>query len=490
MEATTQHPHREHVDLLVIGWGKGGKTLAGAVGRSGRRVALVEQDAEMVGGTCINVACVPTKALVHDAGARRPEDDPASWFSQAVQRRDTLTAALRAKNHSMLDTVDSVLLVSGHAVFTGPREVTVDQGGDTLVLTADTVVINTGSVPTIPAIPGLEDLDNLGDAVQRGGALHDSTTLQHVDPLPRRLVVVGGGYVGLEFASMFAHFGSEVTVLDRGARPLKHEDEEVAGTAVAILEEDGVSFRSGASVTAIDPGPSGPADEREAAGATVTFEVDGEEQTVGADAVLLALGRTPATAGLGLDVAGVVTDEQGFVQVDEYLRTSAEGVFAIGDVTGGQMFTYTSLDDYRIVADQLSGSCQRSLDDRVAVPYTMFLTPPLARVGMSLTEAKTWAAQNGRHLSVASKKVADIAAMPRPKIEGDPRGLISVVVDTASDLLLGASLQHVHAEEVINLVALAMRHGVTATELRDSIYTHPSATEALNEVLGGLEPLD
>lgn len=177
------------------------------------------------------------------------------------------------------------------------------------------------------------------------------------------------------------------------------------------------------------------------------------------------------------------------MQVDEYLHTSTDVVFAIGDVKGGQMFTYTSLDDHRIVADQLSDDGQRSLEDRVAVPYTMFLTPPLARVGMSLAEATSWAEENGRHLSVASTKVADIAAMPRPKIEGDPRGLISVGVDTASDLILGASLQHVHAEEVINLVSLAMRHGITAAELRDSIYIHPSATEALNEVLGGLAPL-
>lgn len=163
---------------------------------------------------------------------------------------------MRKKNHSMLDTVDTVLLVSGHAAFTGPREVTVDQGEDTLVLTADTVVINTGSVPTIPPIPGLE---GLGEVFHLGGTIHDSTTPQHADPLPRRLVVVGGGYVGLEFASMFAHFGSEVTVLDRGSRPLKHEDEDVARTAVAIMEEDGVRFRSGASVTAIDPGTSGSA---------------------------------------------------------------------------------------------------------------------------------------------------------------------------------------------------------------------------------------
>lgn len=473
--------HREHVDLLVIGWGKGGKTLAGTLGRSGQRVALVEQDQQMVGGTCINVACVPTKALVHDAGARRPEDDPAAWFARAVERRDSLTAAMRKKNHSMLDSVDSVLLVSGRAVFTGPREVTVAQGEDTLLLTADTVVINTGSVPTLPALPGLE---GLGDTEELGRTLHDSTTLQHADPLPRRLVVVGGGYVGLEFADMFAHFGSEVTVLDRGTRPLRREDEDVAAAAVQIMEGDGVTFTTGASVTHIDPGTAGSSGTAEA---TVTYEVDGAEHTITADAVLLALGRTPATAGLGLDAAGVVTDDHGFVITDAHLRTSAEGVFAIGDVKGGQMFTYTSLDDHRIVADQLSGDGTRSLEDRLAVPYTLFLTPPLARVGMSVAQAEDWARENGRTLKTAAKKVADIAAMPRPKIEGDPRGLISVLVDAESDLVLGASLQHVHSEEVINLVALAMRHSVTAAELRDSIYTHPSATEALNEVLGGLQ---
>lgn len=475
--------HREHCDLLVIGWGKGGKTLAGAVGRAGRHVGLVEQDPQMAGGACINVACVPTKALVHDAGARRPADDPAAWFAEAVQRRDTLTAAMRDKNHSMLDSVDTVLLVSGRAVFTGPKEVTVAQGGDTLILTAETVVINTGSVATIPAIAGLE---GLGDTVELGGTVHDSLTLQHADPLPRRLVVVGGGYVGLEFASMFAHFGSEVTVLDRGARPLKHEDEDVARTAVEIMEGDGVEFTSAASVTRIDPGTSDP-EAAAAAQATVTYEVDGAEHTITADAVLLALGRTPATAGLGLDAAGVVMDEHGFISTDEHLRTSAEGVFAIGDVKGGQMFTYTSLDDHRIVASQLSGDGTRSLADRVAVPYTMFLTPPLARVGMSMGQARDWARENGRSLMTAAKQVADIAAMPRPKIEGDPRGMISVVVDAESDLVLGASLQHVHAEEVINLVALAIRHAVTATELRDSIYTHPSAAEAFNEVLGALQ---
>lgn len=455
--------HEEHVDLLVIGWGKGGKTLAGTAARKGQKVALIEQSDDRIGGTCINVACVPTKILVHDAEKRRSTDDIDDYFAAAVTRRDTLTGAMRKKNFSMLDQLDSVLLVSGKATFTAEREVHVTGGSETLTLTADTVLINTGTSPTIPSIEG----------ASVGGRIHNSETLQHVSPLPRTLVVVGGGYVGLEFASMFAHFGSQVTVLDRGERPLKAEDDDVANTAAEILRGDGVTVVSRASVISVSDG---------AETARVTYELAGERQTADADAVLLALGRTPVTAELGLDRAGVRTDDHGFIVVDEHLRTSADGVFALGDVNGGPQFTYISLDDNRIVSDQLFGDGLRSTGDRVAVPYTMFLTPPLARVGLTEMEAR----EGGHDVLVGVKQMADIAAAPRAKIEGDPRGIVKVVVDKETDLVLGAALMHVHAQEVINMVSLAMRHGITATALRDSIYTHPSATEALNEVLGAL----
>ncbi|WP_147918116.1 dihydrolipoyl dehydrogenase family protein [Ruania zhangjianzhongii] len=455
--------HTEHVDLLVIGWGKGGKTLAGTAARRGKRVALIEQSAEMIGGTCINVACVPTKILVHQADQRREADDPDDYFAAAVQRRDTLTSAMRTKNFQLLDELDSVLLVSGHAEFTGDREVLVTGGDETLGITAETVLVNTGSRPAVPPIEG----------AHVGGRIHDSTTLQHVSPLPGSLIVVGGGYVGLEFASMFAHFGAEVTVLDRGERPLRQEDPEVAETAVSILAGDGVQVTSAAEVTSIAAGPEQ---------AEVTYAADGREMRLGADAVLLALGREPATDGLGLERGGVDVDDRGFVAVDEYLRTTARGVYALGDVNGGPQFTYVSLDDNRIVADQLFGAGKRSTQDRVAVPYTIFLTPPLARVG--LTEAQ--AREQGYDVRVAAKQMADIAAAPRAKIEGEPRGIVKCVVDGANDRVLGVALMHVHSQEVINLVALAMRHSITASELRDAIYTHPSATEALNEVLGAL----
>lgn len=286
-------------------------------------------------------------------------------------------------------------------------------------------------------------------------------------------MVVGGGYVGLEFASMFAHYSSAVTVLDRGPRPLRHEDADVAAVAAAALEQDGVRCITGASVTRIDD---------DDATATVSYAVDGVEHRLEADAVLLALGRTPATQGLGLENAGVAVDERGTVVVDEHLATTADGVYAVGDVKGGPQFTYVSLDDHRIVADQLTGDGTRSTADRTVLPYTLFLTPPLSRVGLTEEQAR----EQGHHVAVAVKEVAQIAAMPRPKIEDDPRGIVKVVVDAATDQVLGAALMHVEAQEVINLVATAMRHGIPASALRDGIYTHPSAAEALNEVLGSV----
>lgn len=262
----------QELDLIVIGWGKGGKTLAGAAARAGQRVAMVEASASMYGGTCINIGCVPTKALIHDAETRGDTEFDPQYFDGAVARRDKLTAMMRAKNFSMLDDLDSVLAVTGRATFVGLRRIRVQAGDETLELGAKRVVINTGAVPSVPALEG----------ARVGGRIHDSTTLQHA-PLPRRLVVVGGGYVGLEFASMFAHFGSEVTVLDRGARALKKEDADVAAEALAALNDVGVDVQDSATVTGIGQ------DEDVA---RVRYRRFGEDLTLEADAVLIALGRT------------------------------------------------------------------------------------------------------------------------------------------------------------------------------------------------------
>ncbi|MDQ0615629.1 pyruvate/2-oxoglutarate dehydrogenase complex dihydrolipoamide dehydrogenase (E3) component [Microbacterium sp. W4I4] len=453
------------VDVLVIGWGKGGKTLAGALGRNGRSVALVEQSNAMYGGSCINIACIPTKDLVHSASQRRPEDDPQAWFTAAVAGRDALTEKLRARNHAMLAEVDTVTLIDGRARFTGAHDVQVTAGDDTLTMHAETIIINTGTAPAEPRFP----VD--------GSRAFDSTTIQHVDPLPERLVIVGGGYVGLEFAGMFSKFGSRVTIIDHGDTFMRNEDRDVADAARSLLEESGVQLILGGDVRSI---------RDESGTTTVELAVGGGARTLETDAVLVAVGRHPVTAELGLDTAGVAVDERGYVVVDDRLRTSVPHIFAVGDVNGGPQFTYISLDDNRIVMDQLNGSGARTTDDRTAVPYTVFLTPPLGRVGMNEAQARA----SGRRVLVASKAIIDIAAMPRPKIVGETHGLIKVLIDADTDLILGAVVFSIDAQEVINLIALAMRHDVTATELRDSIWTHPSSTEALNEVLAAPRPLE
>ncbi len=452
-----------HVDLLVIGFGKGGKTLAGRMGRLGRRVAIVEQSDAMYGGTCVNVGCVPTKALIHHAGERRPDDPPEAGFRDAVLSTTRLTDALRAKNFEMLDTVDSVTVVTGRARFVDPKTVEVSAGGDRLLVTADTVVVNTGAVPVVPDVPGL-----------RGSAfMRTSTDLVRDPRRPARMVILGAGYLGLEFAGMYRAFGTEVTVLEAGTRVLPREDEDVADAVAAVLADENVTIVTGATVT----GVTDTADH-----AAVHYRVDGQDRTVDAEAVLVATGRRPATAGLGLEDAGILTTQSGAIAVDEYLRTSQPNVFAVGDVNGGPQFTYISLDDSRIVADQLTGAGTRTTRDREAVPYTVFTTPPLSRVGLTEQQAR----EQGYAVAVAEKAVGEIASMPRAKIVGETRGLMKFVLDTATDRVLGAALFSVDSQELVNTVALAIRHGVTATELRDAIYTHPSSTEAFNEVLATL----
>jgi probable pyridine nucleotide-disulfide oxidoreductase len=445
-------------DLLVVGWGKGGKTLARALGSAGRRVVLVERDDSMVGGTCINVACVPTKALVHQAEQRRPEDDPETYLAQAIETRDGVVGRLREANRQLLATVDAVTLVRGEASFIGERTVRVTGGDEQLEITAEHVVIGTGTRPRLPGIDG-ED----------GPRVHDSTTIQHLGSVPARLAIVGAGTIALEFASMFARFGSAVTIIARGAGILADEDDDVRASMEEALADVGVTILAHAETHRIDD------DGRVATVSTSAGPVQ-------AEAVLLATGRAPATAELDLATGGIETDERGFIRVDDLLRTSAERVWAVGDVNGGQQLTPISLDDFRIVKAQLTGGPARSRTDRVAVPTTIFTTPPLARVGLTEREAR----EQGRSALVGAKPVATIAAMPRPKAVQETHGIIKLVVDADTDLVLGAALHSVDAQEVINLVALAMRAGVTATELRDGIWTHPSSTEALNEVLGEL----
>jgi probable pyridine nucleotide-disulfide oxidoreductase len=456
-----------HADVLVVGFGKGGKAVAATMGRLGRSVVLVEQSDRMYGGTCPNVGCVPTKGLVHRAGQRRPTDVPQEFYERAVGEVQAIREMMRSGNFDAFDSAETVTVITGPAEFLDPHTVGVGVGGDRIAVTADIILINTGSEPIIPDVPGL------------AGSRYvvTSTELIETTILPGRLAIVGGGYLGIEFASIYRGFGAHVTVLESAPKILGREDDDVAAVAQRILTDEGVEIIPSARVVEIRDGETG---------ATVVYETDGRQHTLEVDAILPAAGRTPVTRDLGLAAAGVRTTDRGAVEVDEHLHTSQPHIYALGDVNGGPQFTYISLDDSRIVLDQLVGDGERSTADRLAIPHTLFMTPPLATVGLTEKEARA----AGHRVKIASEAVADIIAMPRAYAVDETRGMMKFVLDAETDEILGAALLSVDAQELINTVALAMRHGITAADLRDAVYTHPSSTEAFNEVLGTIVRAD
>jgi pyruvate/2-oxoglutarate dehydrogenase complex dihydrolipoamide dehydrogenase (E3) component len=446
-------------DVLIIGFGKGGKTVAAEMGRRGKRVVLVERSERMYGGTCPNVGCVPSKGLVHQSGKRRPDDPPQEFYEAAVGKVQAVREMMRQGNFDALEGFESVTVLTGEARFLDPHTVEVDTG-ETVRVSGEAVLINAGSEPVVPGIPGLRESEHLVG----------STELIESTRLPERLTIIGGGYLGIELAAIYQHFGSQVTVIEAAPRLFGREDDDVAAAAVAILAEDGIEIVTGATVESV---------RDEEGGAAIVVTVGDDERIVRADAILPAVGRVPVTGHLGLDAAGVGTDARGAIEVDEHLRTSRPHIFALGDVNGGPQFTYVSLDDARIVLDQLIGEGRRSLADREAVPHTLFMTPPLATVGMTEREARA----AGLSIKVTSEPVAEIVAMPRAYAMEETRGMMKFVVDTESDEVLGAALLSLDAQEIINTVALAMRHGIKASDLGSAIYTHPSSTEAMNELL-------
>ena len=463
---------RLHFDMVVIGFGKGGKTLAGAYAKTGKNVALIEQSSNMYGGTCINIGCVPTKALVHRAdefrasGEHNAEVADAAYES-AVIFRDKLTGAMRAKNREILESNATAKLIDGHARFLSDTEVEVTAGEDKLVVTADCFIINTGAVATIPPIPGARESKRV----------LTSTELQKLTPRPKRLGIIGGGPIGVEFAGIFSSYGTEVTLLEGAPALFGRYDDDVAQAAREIIADQGITAHAGVRVeTVTDNADSVTVNYLDSEGASKHLEVD---------YVMVATGRKPATEGLGLENTSIETTEHGAIAVDEHLRTTAPNIFALGDVNGGPQFTYISLDDYRVVLSQLLGDGSRSTKDRQAVAATIYMNPPLSSVG--LTERDALAA--GHTIKVAAKPVAAIAAMPRAKTLENPRGIMKFVIDAETDQILGAQLLVVESMEVINLVALAMRHNITVSQLRDEIYTHPSITEGLNEVLAVAQPV-
>lgn len=455
----------EDVDLLVVGGGKAGKSLAMDRARAGWRVVMVERD--KVGGTCINVACIPTKALVGSArallavrGAARmgidAHTEPSVSLELLRHHKEAVVGGMVAAHETMFDA-SGMDFVLGTARFLAERtvEITIDSGA-TRVVRGHNVVVNTGTTPALPNLPGLSE-----------ALPWTSETILHLACLPDTLVVIGGGYIGCEFASMFAIFGTRVTLLHAGAQLLPREDPDVATAVAGVLADQGVSIRLRAPAVAM---------RRESGVGEVVVTLDDGADVVGREA-LMATGRAPVTADLGLDAAGVNLTDRGFITVDEHLRTSAEGVWAAGDVAGSPQFTHASWHDFRILRENLTGG-DAVTTDRL-VPYTVFTTPELARVGMTETEARS----QGYRVKVARLSPA---AIPRAKTLHESVGAWKAVVDADTDRILGAALLGHDAGEVVSAVQMAMLGGLRYQQVRDAIITHPTMGEGLNLLFDAL----
>ena len=463
----------EDVDLLVVGGGKAGKSLAMLRAKKGDRVVMVERD--KVGGTCINVACIPTKTLISAArvlrevqgsaahGVALPESDGGA---PALGRARIDLAALRARKegvvgamvaaHETMFPASGMDFVKGTARFVAERTVEIALAdGTARRVRGAKVLINTGTTPSLPPIEGLADVPRW-----------TSEDLLALPGLPDRLVVLGGGVIGVEMASLMGLLGVPVTLLHAGEHILDREDDDVAAEVAAGLEALGVTILTGARAARVGAGEDG--------GVVVTAR-DGREAA--GSHLLVALGRTPVTAGLGLEAAGVETTERGFIKVDDHLRTSAEGVYAAGDVAGSPQFTHASWNDFRVLRDLLAGE-EASTSGRL-IPWAVFTTPELGHVG--LTEAEARAA--GHEVRVAKTPTA---AVPRAKTLGCTEGFYKIVIDAESELILGAAIIGPEASEVITGVQMAMLGGLTWQQVRDAVITHPTMGEGLNIVLDSL----
>lgn len=456
-------------DLIVLGAGQGGGPLAGTAATHGHRTALVE--AKHVGGTCVNEGCTPTKTMIASARvahlARRAADygvtvgDVSVDMETVRQRKRDIVESFRSGSRSSVEETDGLDLIEGTGRFVDAHTVDVDQNdGGTRTLTADRIVINTGARPVVPPIDGLNAVD-----------VRTSTSIMELGRVPDHLMILGGGYIGLEFGQMFRRFGAEVTVVDQGAHVLGREDDDVAEALEDILREDGLRIFNDTSMTAVSQANDG----------TITAHLDGPDapDAIEGDDLLVAVGRRPNTNGLGLDAAGVETDDRGHVDVNSRLETSADGVYAIGDVTGGPAFTHVSYDDYRVLRDNWFNGAARTTADRL-VAYTLFTDPQLGRVG--LTEAQ--ARDEELDIEVAKMPMSHVA---RALEVDETRGLMKAVVDAETKQLLGAAVLGVEGGEVMSVLQTAMMGDLPVTRLKEAPYAHPTLAESLNNLFADIE---
>jgi pyruvate/2-oxoglutarate dehydrogenase complex dihydrolipoamide dehydrogenase (E3) component len=458
-----------HYDAIVIGAGQAGGPLSTALANAGWKTAVIER--VHVGGTCINEGCTPTKTMVASARvaylARRGADygvhtGPVTIDMVKVrQRKRDIVDSFRGGSERRIERAAGLDLLMGEASFTGPKTLEVLlNAGETRQLTASTIFINAGERPAKLALAGIENVPTL-----------DSTSIMELDTVPEHLLIIGGGYVGLEFGQMFRRFGSQVTVIQRGAFLLSREDPDVAGEVAHILREDGIEVLLETKPVRVEQTAQGTIH--------LTVQTPAGERTLSGSHLLAAAGRVPNSDWLNLDAAGIQTDKRGSIQVNERLETNVPGIYALGDVKGGPAFTHISYDDFRIIRTNLLENGNASIRERL-VPYTVFIDPQLGRVGLSETEARA----QGRSIKVAKMPMNYVA---RALEVDESRGFMKAVVDAATGQILGCAILGIEGGEIMAILEVAMMGKVPYTVLRDAVFAHPTLAESLNNLFSTLD---
>lgn len=458
-----------HYDAIVIGSGQSGDPLSTALAQAGWKTALIER--EHIGGTCINVGCSPTKTMVASARvaylARRSADygvhtGPVTVDMDVVRKRKRhIVEMFRGSSQKRIEDTEGLDLLMGEASFIDPKTIEVHlNSGEVRQLTADAICIDTGDRPARPQLEGIERVPTL-----------DSTSIMELDAVPEHLMVLGGGYVGLEFAQMFRRFGSQVTIIQRGEHLLSREDDDVAEAVEKILREDGIEVLLQSAALRVAPAGEGRIQ--------LTVRTQDGERTITGSHLLVATGRVPNSEQLNLDAAGVQVDKRGYIQVNEKLETNVPGIYALGDVKGGPAFTHISYDDFRILRTNLLEKGNASIKGRV-VPYTIFIDPQLGRVGLSETEAR----KQGKNIKVARMPMNYV---DRALEVDESRGFMKAVVDADTQQILGAAVLGLEGGELMAMLEIAMLGKMPYTVLRDGIFAHPTLAESLNNLFGMFE---
>jgi pyruvate/2-oxoglutarate dehydrogenase complex dihydrolipoamide dehydrogenase (E3) component len=453
-----------HYDAIVIGAGQAGGPLSTTLARAGWKTALIER--EHVGGTCINEGCTPTKTMVASGRvaylARRGADygvqtGPVTIdMTKVRQRKRDIVESFRNSGQRRIETTDGVDLLMGEASFTGPQTLELRlNNGEMRQLTASTILINAGARPAKPSITGVEAVATL-----------NSTSIMELDEVPEHLLVVGGGYIGMEFGQLFRRFGSQVTVIQRGAGLLAREDPDVAEEVANIMREDGLEVLLETKPVSVEQSSTGVI--------SLSVQTKMGARILNGSHLLLAAGRVPNTDWLNLDAAGIQMDKRGFIQVNERLETNVPGIYALGDVKGGPAFTHISYDDFRIIRTNLLEKGNATIHDRL-VPYTVFVDPQLGRIGLSETEART----QGRNFKVAKMPMNYVA---RALEMDESRGFMKAVVDADTNQILGAAVLGIEGGEIMAILEVAMIGKVPYTVLRDGVFAHPTLAESLNNL--------